>query len=316
MNKLDDKMKKITLFLTLFILLSSISLAETSQLKVTPEHPFYLNGKWVEASELKPGDKLKTIDGKTAVIKNIQKVKTEKPITVYNLEDDFYLHNYVVGDGLVVHNSQKAAMTSQEILEIDWGHTSEKYFGKPGEVEWIIIDDIDSKDAARIRFYYKQIFDNPRISIERKVEKFSLEMARELPFMGKNSEYYAWNGDELAPALEKYLSLFKTGPKKLSFLFRHKKLACNSQHLAIKQALGPERRWELYHDVTPDGRQRVHSILAKKIGLDALIMDSTELQGKFNHGWTMPWKDFVRKFKPVKTVQCLGPRLSGSPGTP
>jgi len=98
-------MKKLSVFLLLFVVLTIPSYAE--QLKVTPEHPFYLDGEWVEASELKPGDKLKTIDGKTAVIKNIQKVETQEPITVYNLEDDFYLHNYVVGEGLVVHNSQR-----------------------------------------------------------------------------------------------------------------------------------------------------------------------------------------------------------------
>jgi len=96
-------MKKLSVFLLVFVVLTVLSYAE--QLKVTPEHPFYLDGKWVEASELKIGDKLKTIDGKTAVIKNIRKV--EEPVTVYNLEDDYYLHNYVVGEGLVVHNSNE-----------------------------------------------------------------------------------------------------------------------------------------------------------------------------------------------------------------
>jgi len=96
-------MKKLSVFLLVFVVLAIFSYAE--QLKVTSEHPFYLDGEWVEAKDLKPGDKLKTIDGKTAVIKDIQKVETEEPITVYNLEDDFYLHNYVVDKGLVVHNS-------------------------------------------------------------------------------------------------------------------------------------------------------------------------------------------------------------------
>jgi len=98
-------MKKLSVFLLVFVVFAISSYAE--QLRVTPEHPFYLNGEWVEAKDLKIGDKLKTIDGKTAVIRNIRKVETNEPITVYNLEDDYYLHNYVVSKGLVVHNSNK-----------------------------------------------------------------------------------------------------------------------------------------------------------------------------------------------------------------
>jgi len=91
-------MKKLSVFLLVFVVLVTFSYAE--QLKVTPEHPFYLNGEWVEASELEVGDKLKTIDGKTAVIKDIRKVK--EPVTVYNLEASSP-HNYFA-DGVLVHN--------------------------------------------------------------------------------------------------------------------------------------------------------------------------------------------------------------------
>jgi len=110
-------MKKLSVFLLVFVVLTVLSYAE--QLKVTPEHPFYLDGKWVEASELEVGDVLKTYDGKRAVIKNIRKVKTEKPITVYNLEDDFYLHNYVVDKGLIVHNSLTGDPRSMSSAELD-----------------------------------------------------------------------------------------------------------------------------------------------------------------------------------------------------
>jgi len=91
-------MKKLSVFLIVFIALTTFSYAE--QLKVTKEHPFYLDGEWVEAKDLKPGDKLKTIDGKTAVIKNIEKV--EEPITVYNLEASSP-HNYFASN-VLVHN--------------------------------------------------------------------------------------------------------------------------------------------------------------------------------------------------------------------
>jgi len=98
-------MKKTTLLLLFAALFSAFSIADSGQLKVTLEHPFYLDGEWVEASELEIGDELKTYDGKTVRITNIRKVETEEPVTVYNLEDDFYLHNYIVDLGLVVHNS-------------------------------------------------------------------------------------------------------------------------------------------------------------------------------------------------------------------
>jgi len=106
--KKTNKLGKIILFLTVLTLFSSLSLADSSgQLKVTLEHPFYLNGEWVEAKELQVGDVLKTYDGKKVRITNIEDVEAEEPFLVYNLEDDFYLHNYIVDKGLVVHNSNQ-----------------------------------------------------------------------------------------------------------------------------------------------------------------------------------------------------------------
>jgi len=55
-------MKKLSVFLLVFVVFAISSYAE--QLRVTPEHPFYLDGEWVEASELEIGDVLKTYDGK------------------------------------------------------------------------------------------------------------------------------------------------------------------------------------------------------------------------------------------------------------
>jgi len=101
-----NKFGKIILFLTVLTLFSCLSLADSSgQLKVTLEHPFYLNGEWVEAKELQVGDVLKTYDGKKVRITNVEDIETSEPFLVYNLEDDFYLHNYIVDKGLVVHNS-------------------------------------------------------------------------------------------------------------------------------------------------------------------------------------------------------------------
>src|SRR3989344_3624837 len=100
-------------FIGLGLSISSNS-QEQGQLKVTLEHPFYVNNEWVKAGELEVGDILKTNDGRKAVISSIEKVEVEEGVTVYNLEDELY-HNYVVdgvdseegsiGSGVVVHNS-------------------------------------------------------------------------------------------------------------------------------------------------------------------------------------------------------------------
>lgn len=74
---------------------------EKSILKVTNEHPFYLNGRWVEAKDLKVGDELLTINNKKARITNIKDINEE--VDVYNLEVENY-SDFIV-NGIIVHNS-------------------------------------------------------------------------------------------------------------------------------------------------------------------------------------------------------------------
>ena len=78
-----------------------LSLVSATQLRVTPEHPFYVNNSWVLAKQLVVGDKLTTIDGKMARISHIEEIK--ETVSVYNLEDELF-HNYV-SNGVIVHNS-------------------------------------------------------------------------------------------------------------------------------------------------------------------------------------------------------------------
>jgi len=83
-----------------------------NQLKVTHEHPFLLNNKWIQAQNLKVGDTLTTINGKKARITNIKEIKTNKSLTVYNLEAGIY-SNFVVGiNNLIVHNSNTPLPTT------------------------------------------------------------------------------------------------------------------------------------------------------------------------------------------------------------
>ena len=99
--------KKIFLFLAVFLVLSlfaGLSLAQTNTLKVTSEHPFLVNNKWIPAKQLQVGDILKTIDGKTARITGIKDIVSDEVFPVYNLEASPY-NDFVVEDGLIVHNS-------------------------------------------------------------------------------------------------------------------------------------------------------------------------------------------------------------------
>jgi len=96
---------KFILFLALFLILTT--LVQAGELKVTQEHPFLVDNQWIPASDLQVGDILKTADGKSVRITNIQDVETEEPFLVYNLEAGIY-HNFIVGlDNLIAHNSNR-----------------------------------------------------------------------------------------------------------------------------------------------------------------------------------------------------------------
>src|SRR3989344_3143730 len=99
-------MKRGLIFL-LFVLLVSLLVINVSsinnnqgQLKVTLEHPFFVDNEWVEAGDLEVGDILKTSDGRKAVISGIEKVVDE--VEVYNLHVDGP-ETYYAND-VLVHN--------------------------------------------------------------------------------------------------------------------------------------------------------------------------------------------------------------------
>lgn len=71
-----------------------------NSLRVTPNHPMWIEGVWKQAGELKVGDKLLNIDGKIVRVGSIEKIYDRIP--VYNLEVDKY-HTYFA-DGILVHN--------------------------------------------------------------------------------------------------------------------------------------------------------------------------------------------------------------------
>jgi len=74
----------------------------TKKIVCTPEHPFYVDNNWVEAKDLKEGDKLTIIDGSFSIITELKKYKKE--VKTYNFEVAIN-HNYYVSElGVLVHN--------------------------------------------------------------------------------------------------------------------------------------------------------------------------------------------------------------------
>jgi len=97
-------MRKLFIILSILVLFS-LTFISASELRVTEEHPFLINGEWISASELQVGDELTLVNGSKVKITKLTDIETEEPFLVYNLEAGEY-HNFVVGEeGVVVHNS-------------------------------------------------------------------------------------------------------------------------------------------------------------------------------------------------------------------
>ena len=88
--------------------MSDYYLIVNGSLKVTPNHPMFVNGKWKDAGELQIGDSLWNNKGKNVIVRSIDKVFQR--IAVYNLEVDKY-HTYFAG-GLLVHNKESLSSTT------------------------------------------------------------------------------------------------------------------------------------------------------------------------------------------------------------
>ena len=71
-------------------------------IKTTTNHPFYSDGKWIEAINLKIGDKILRSNGEESTIESSKLIASTN--TVYNFEVDD-THTYIVED-YVVHNKR------------------------------------------------------------------------------------------------------------------------------------------------------------------------------------------------------------------
>jgi hypothetical protein len=73
-----------------------------TEITCTPEHPFYVDGNWVEAKNLTKGMLLTTLEGKTSPVESINFL--DENVKVYNFEVEGN-HNYYVSEKrILVHN--------------------------------------------------------------------------------------------------------------------------------------------------------------------------------------------------------------------
>lgn len=75
---------------------------EKGILKITSIHPVLVNDVWKDAGEIKAGDMLSIVGGRKTKVVSAEKIKTKKPIKVYNFQTEIY-HTFFA-DGIYVHN--------------------------------------------------------------------------------------------------------------------------------------------------------------------------------------------------------------------
>ena len=76
------------------------------KITTTPTHPFWVHGVgWVNAIDLREGDRLQLINGDLSIVDNISHETIDIGITVYNFEVEEY-HTYFVSESsILVHNA-------------------------------------------------------------------------------------------------------------------------------------------------------------------------------------------------------------------
>lgn len=91
--------KEVSRILETFVHDAEEYLVINGRLKITSEHPVFVNGEWKKAGEIEAGDRLKSVDGEIIVL--TKKIVREN-LKVYNLEVGGN-HNYFA-EGVLVHN--------------------------------------------------------------------------------------------------------------------------------------------------------------------------------------------------------------------
>ncbi len=95
-------MKAIVLATLILVLLPVVLAATTGQLIASPGQLFWVNGSWVPAGQLHPGDKFTTPDGQVGIVKTIQNVVLPENASCFSLSTsrphDFFANNMLARD--------------------------------------------------------------------------------------------------------------------------------------------------------------------------------------------------------------------------
>ncbi|MBD3407515.1 MAG: hypothetical protein GF411_15470, partial [Candidatus Lokiarchaeota archaeon] len=78
----------------------SYYLVINDELRLTSNHPVWVDGEWISAGMIKKGDMLRSVIGEKIVVESVEKVFEKVP--VYNIEVEDY-HNYFA-ENILVHN--------------------------------------------------------------------------------------------------------------------------------------------------------------------------------------------------------------------
>lgn len=87
--------------IALLILVVVTGIAQAGELRTTMDQQFYVNGGWVTAAALKPGDIVQTYDGKRIRITNITDVTSDMPMDVYGFTTNNTTGGYILADGIL-----------------------------------------------------------------------------------------------------------------------------------------------------------------------------------------------------------------------
>ena len=108
----------------------AVRLADGSRIRVTPTHPFYAdwgpdlrNPGWLEAGQLRAGDRLRTADGRGTTVAGLEYDTGSAHVYTLTVATD---HTFFVGAALVlVHNSNACYGTAGEFEDLS-GKTFEE----------------------------------------------------------------------------------------------------------------------------------------------------------------------------------------------
>ena len=88
------------------------------KITTTPTHPFWVPQKgWVDAIQLRAGDRLQLLNGEYVIIEQIQHEILETPITVYNFEVA-KLHTYYVSKSRILVHNANCGITSPNQMQM------------------------------------------------------------------------------------------------------------------------------------------------------------------------------------------------------